>query len=210
MERDLRFGKAPQRPATTDHRLSQETSSPSALRVDPMPIISVSFYYQSGTLKDEIGLETTEHRLVHLELETAPCEFPIQCLLDGGHSGWECSPQSSLSHLLTGFRRGIQFGLPHPFTIGRVQPSATGCLAHFFDSCSRMAVVVSSKLGSFFGMFGVVFTQRFAGLPSRLQRDGSKATCLPRLTQFLSHLWRVHTTFWWHRPNYNALHNKVV
>jgi len=70
-----------------------------------VPIVSISLNYQTGLLKDEIGLEAPEHRTMHLKTETAFLELLSKQTFNRSISYRKFLPQSILATLFSKLER---------------------------------------------------------------------------------------------------------
>jgi len=103
---DFLFTEAPDRPVLDMSGLVEGIVS--RFPVGPfMPVIAVGLDDQPSRLEDEVGLETPEHGLVHLEMQSPFLEFVMQKPLDRSHLRREMLPQTGLTSLFTPFRRTI-------------------------------------------------------------------------------------------------------
>lgn len=77
-----------------------------------MPVISISLNDQASLLKHEVGLEASEHSLVHLKPKTALLELTIQSLFNGSHLLRECSLKPKLPQFFLHLWGVHLFGCP--------------------------------------------------------------------------------------------------
>ena len=115
MHVDFRFTESPDRPTLSTCHIV-EGLVPHLIRTfRPMPIIAVCLDDKSCLLKDEVGLETPEHRLVHLKFQAALPEFIAEKTLNSCHLNGEMLTEPRLAHAFTVFWTGHSFnrGLPH-------------------------------------------------------------------------------------------------
>lgn len=68
-----------------------------------VPVISVSVDDQLGFHESEVGLPSTEHRLVHDKREMTPFELSVKGKLDRCHSGREVLLEPGLPNLVSSF-----------------------------------------------------------------------------------------------------------
>ncbi len=190
MHPDLLLSKAPDPVISLDSGCVKDCVT-SPIQCPTMPVVAVGLNDEPRRLEHEIGLEASEHRLVHLEVQAALLKLVTQKPFNASHLLVEVLAKSCLAVFLALFRGTVKRCLSQFFSCFWRVPLPRGRSPQFFSCFWRHA---ECSLAMVFSCFRCLMREShlFSALSRQVEFQGSG-------TRFSAGFFRPHSMF-----NYNT------